>query len=309
MRKLQARGLVATATALALAACGGGGERVASTPTPVVVPPPPPPPPPTSLNIFASAPTGEFAVSGASFSGEYSDPDPMKSLSLSTGDVPRFRYDATTQTYEIMLPGRNWDTLITNDQSLPDWGRRLVPSSAPNGPSSIFLNRERSLNEPDAFPSSTLGQYYDGTRAGWIALGIPTPSNSLPTSGSATFDGLVRGWADVFVDDGWGGVTPAEIGGTVTLSFNFGQSSLTGSMSPSLGNVSLGTFSFTNTVYSAGSYSGSFDTSVAGVNSFTGTLTGTSAQELIGAWALPFHYSVDDTDHQAAGAWIAKRGP
>lgn len=309
MRKFQSRGLLAAATALALTACGGGGgARVASTPTPVVVPPPPPPPP-TSLSVFASAPTGEFAVSGASFSGEYSDPDPMKSLSLSTGDVPRFRYDATTQTYEIMLPGRDWDTLITNDQSLPDWARRFVPSSAPNGPSSLFLNGERSLNEPDAYPSSTFGRYYDGARAGWIALGIPTPINALPTSGSATFDGLVRGSSDVLVDDGWGGVLPAEIGGTVTLSFNFGQSSLTGSMSPSLGNVNLGTFGFTTTVYSAGSYSGNFDTSVAGVNSFSGTLVGGSAQELIGSWALPFHYSVDDTDHQAAGAWIAKRRP
>ena len=88
--------------------------------------------------------------------------------------------------------------------------------------------------------------------------------------------------------------------------FDFSEA-LTGSMSPTLFGNSLGTFSFIDTVYAAGKYSGRFNTNVAGVNMFSGTLTGSSGQELIGAWALPFHYSVDNIDHQAAGAWIGKR--
>jgi hypothetical protein len=205
-----------------------------------------------------------------------------------------------------MLPGQSWDTLITNDQTLPDWGRRLVPSNSPNGPS-VLLNYERSLNQADPYPASTIGQYFNGLTQGWIALGIPTPAGSLPITGGATYNGIIRGSADVLVDDGWGGVFPADITGSVMLSFNFAQSTLNGSMSPSLQGTSLGTFSFTNGVYSAGHYSGSFSTSVTGVNSFSGLLTGSAAQELIGSWALPFHYSVDNKDHQAAGAWIAKQ--
>jgi hypothetical protein len=35
-------------------------------------------------------------------------------------------------------------------------------------------------------------------------------------------------------------------------------------------------------------------------------MTGPHAEELIGAWALPFHYHGDNQDHQAIGAWVAK---
>jgi len=210
------------------------------------------------------------------------------------------------------MPGGAWDTLATTDQTLPDWGRRL--RSGTTGNDSFYLSFERSLGQEDAYPNSTLGRYFNGGRWGWIAVGIPTPVASLPTSGSASYSGIVRGAADVMVDDGWGGLEPTDVTGSVTLTFDFGHSSLAGSMSASLANFgtvgvlgSLGTVNFANTVYSAGHYSGTFATSVAGVNSFSGTLTGPGAQELIGAWAMPFHYSVDGQDHQAAGAWVAKK--
>lgn len=232
----------------------------------------------------------------------------MEQLSLAAEDQPRFRYDAATRTYEVMLPGREWDTLVTIDQTLPDWARTLTFANRP-GSGGVRLSYERSLNQSDPFPASTIGIYFDGiaNNQGWVAVGIPTPAASLPTVGNATYSGLIRGSADVLVDDGWGGAAPADVTGTVTLAFNFGQSSLTGSMSPQLGTTSLGTFTFTDTVYSAGQYSGRFATSVEGANSFSGILTGGSGQELIGSWALPFRYSTDGKDHQAAGAWVARR--
>jgi hypothetical protein len=51
--------------------------------------------------------------------------------------------------------------------------------------------------------------------------------------------------------------------------------------------------------------SGRFDTSQAGINQFSGRFTGPSAQEAIGAWALPL--TIDGTPRQAIGAWLAKR--
>ena len=100
--------------------------------------------------------------------------------------------------------------------------------------------------------------------------------------------------------------------GTVSLNFDFAQATLAGSMTLSLAGAtpsSLGTFNFKDTVFSVGSptYSGKFDTSVAGDNFFLGRFTGPNAQETIGAWSLPFHFSGDGQDHQAFGAWIAKR--
>ena len=100
--------------------------------------------------------------------------------------------------------------------------------------------------------------------------------------------------------------------GTVQLTFDFGKGTLDGNMTLALddyggGKTQLGTYSFTNTVFSAGStvYSGKFDTSVAGQNYFLGQFTGPNAEETIGAWALPFIF--DNADHQAFGAWLAKQ--
>jgi hypothetical protein len=98
------------------------------------------------------------------------------------------------------------------------------------------------------------------------------------------------------------------VAGTVSLTFNFGAGSLGGSMDMSVNGANAGAFAFKNTVFSVGSttYSGSFDTTAAGQNFFLGRFTGPNAEETIGAWALPFNYSVDGQPHQAIGAWIAK---
>jgi hypothetical protein len=81
-------------------------------------------------------------------------------------------------------------------------------------------------------------------------------------------------------------------------------------------SLPLGTFSFKDTVFSAGStaYSGKFDTAAAGDDFFLGKFTGPHAEETVGAWALPFvlntgngTITADHQTHQAFGAWIAKK--
>ena len=131
-------------------------------------------------------------------------------------------------------------------------------------------------------------------------------------TGSATYNGLIGGTSDVKgTDDNLSGPYDVAISGSVKLTFNFGIGTLGGSMtailSPRYSNaVPLGTFTFADTVYSAGStnYSGRFDTSAGGANYFLGRFTGPNAQETIGAWALPFSHS--GQSHQGFGAWIAK---
>jgi hypothetical protein len=104
------------------------------------------------------------------------------------------------------------------------------------------------------------------------------------------------------------------ISGSIAMSFNFGNGALTGSISPILNEGfarhSLGTIDFRNTEFSAGSatFSGEFDTDVAGMNKFSGLFTGPRAEEVIGNFALPYRSPFDSQTYQAAGAFVAK-GP
>ena len=108
------------------------------------------------------------------------------------------------------------------------------------------------------------------------------------------------------------------IDGTVALNFDFAKGSLSGGMTLFLSSYSelpLGTFTFKDTIFSAGgtAYSGAFNTPGTGVNSVAGRFTGPAAQETIGSWALPFvlttgnnEVAADGLNHQAFGAFIAK---
>jgi len=290
----------AAAVSIALAGCagsgGGGGPYVQAVP-----PTPQPPARNTSLDIIKDAPSGVLAVAGGSSSAADAT---FASVTIRAADQPSFRYDAATDVYEIKLPSGSWEKLSTTDATLPEWARRATSDST-----AVQLGLDRKLDTADPFPYSTMVEYWAGTTFGWLALGVPTADAELPTSGSATFDGIIRGSADYWVDDGWGGLKPSDVEGTVTLAFDFAKGSLTGSMQPFLwagaaGKQSLGTFDFRDAVYSAGHYSGSFVTDVPGVNGFNGQLTGPNGQELIGGWALPFVF--DSANHQAFGAWVAK---
>lgn len=52
-------------------------------------------------------------------------------------------------------------------------------------------------------------------------------------------------------------------------------------------------------------FGGSFATRLSGMNHFSGKFTGLRAEELIGAWALPFMF--EGKAHEAIGAYIARK--
>lgn len=297
--------------AFALGGCGGGGGGLASIPAP---PPTPTPAPllPTTLNVVAHALTGELAVAGATTSAPYADPQPFANLTIERAGQPSFRYDSTTDVYEAKLPGGSWETL----QSMyPENAATTRTDAQADSGAEFHFGREWISDSDLTYVYSTIASYFAPNDVfGWLAVGVPTPSSGLPNDGSATFNGILAGQADYNVDDGWGGAYPTWVGGTVTLNFDFGTSRLSGSIDPTISLdaygatwESLGEFTFKNGVYSAGAYSGQFNSPVSGLNGFYGQLTGPHGEELIGAWALPFHYSRDDKDHQAMGAWVAKR--
>lgn len=283
----------------------------------VTTPPPPPPPSAAAVTIFADPVAGEYASVGASIAGPGGNLDTYDTADVSftpvssaSADQPSIRY--TGSSYEIEMPAGSWDKLVPYG-GLSNPG----PDNTYFEPDSINTNEGylvTSNSRTRGYTHVELGSW--GSQAagrwGYVAFGTPTPGSDIPVTGSATFNGFIVGSSDVMVADYlYGGYVPLAVGGTIDLNFNFGGSSLSGSMSPTLftldGEQSLGTFVFSDTVYSAGSttFSGRFDTPLSGDNFFLGRFFGPDAREMGGGWALPIQY--DGSSHQAFGGFIARR--
>ncbi len=306
---------VAAALSFTLGGCGGGGGgHVASIPPPA--PPPPPPPPPQGVAIFGDPQPGTYATVGASaagLGGYVKSEDPIGPISTASGDQPHIRY-TTDGHYEVLLPGAGWEQLVPYGQGTsPDV---LTVASSPT--TQLVVSR---LDNYQYSALSTWSSPED--RYGTFAFGVPTPEGAVPVTGSANYLGGVIGQSDVYLFDYLAGASfRVGVDGTVSLDFDFAKGSLDGWMSLTLQDwtdpLVLGTFDFKDTVYSVGStsYSGKFDTTASGENWFLGQFTGPTAQETIGAWALPFKFTTgtdtlpaDNQSHQAFGAWVAQRGP
>ena len=295
--------LMVTALAFCIAGCGGGGggssASVASSPPPPTETPPPPGPSPSSaVDIFPSPATQEFATIG-------------------TGDDLRIRYDAASNKYEVMAEGQGWVGLLDDPHSSPQAGSpntSFVFAGSPVNHSHFLIRAHHSYSDPDVrYLYSNLAAWGVEDLGGFVAFGIATPSGGMPTAGSASYKGMIEGRAtDTSFDYLAGALMPGAMIGNISLVFDFGGGSLSGSLSPILyldKQYPLGTFSFENTIYSTGStsFSGQFDTNVAGSNSFSGQFTGPAAQELIGKFAFPYMSPVSGTPQQSQGAFIAKR--
>jgi hypothetical protein len=281
------------------------------------------------VTIFASPTVGQYASVGASIAG------PGGNLDTYTASTDRFGTVSTADTdqahirytpggiYEVQLAGANWDQLVP-------YKGLANPDPATNNyfqPASVAMNYgyvvTRNSRDSGYLYSelASWGSKAEG-RWGYTAFGVPTESAGVPLAGTATFNGVVSGNTDIMVPDGlYGGYFPLPVDGDVTLNFDFGAGTLNGSMhlllAGGMNPEELGSFAFTNTVFSAGStdYSGTFNTPVAGQNFFLGKFTGPGAEETIGAWAIPFVFDRDNANipadgqvHQAFGAWIAKSG-
>lgn len=302
MKRTASKLVASAAMALFVAGCGGGGGGggLASTPTPQVTPTPTPTPTPTSsaVDIFQSPSSQEFAVKG------------------SGGDL-RIRFDASTNKYEVNAGNQGWVALVDDPFSSPLAGNpntNFVFAGSVQNQSYFFIRAHYSYSDPQyRYLYSNLAPWAGQGLGGYAAFGMATPAGSVPVSGTATYAGLIEGSAtDTYFDGLAGQVAAGGIDGTINLVFNFGGGSLSGSISPRLyldTLIPLGTFSFKDTVYSTGStsFSGRFDTNVAGNNSFSGLFTGPNAQELIGSFAFPYMSPVNGTPQQSQGAFIAKQ--
>ncbi|HET6535546.1 MAG TPA: transferrin-binding protein-like solute binding protein [Sphingomicrobium sp.] len=255
------------------------------------------------MDILASPATQQFASLTSAGAG---------------GDL-LIRYDSTSGVYEIQVAGADWQSLRPSStyHSVPEH----YFSFGPTGDDQNFFQVIATADDPapNDYKYSSLVVWGKGAGAYWdelnfTAFGVATSAASMPITGSATYNGQILGDTDIFEHDYLIGTdVAARIHGSLLMNFNFGAGTLSGSMNPILetfsGSTNLGTLSFVDTVYSTGSraFSGRFDTTASGPNSFDGRFTGPAAEELIGRWAFPFIYSGDGAAHSAKGAWIAKQ--
>jgi hypothetical protein len=282
------------ATAFALAGCGGdGGFGVASTPPPPVTPTPTPTPATPPPIIPAATTSQQFAAVGASHPFDIVDGD-QRTL-LDAGDQLQVRYVASSNSYEIQGPHSATWTVISFLSADPTEPINWAGSGA-----HLWL-RSGSYQYSRLFEWAGYNSIYAHE-----AIGVATPAGGVPVSGSASYSGQLLGFTPENHSDG----TDLSVEGSILLAFNFGAGSLSGSITPNLHQLfSLGTISFRDTVYSTGSttFSGKFDTDVAGANSLSGLFTGPNAQELIGNWALPYKSPIDGLTYQADGAFVGAK--
>jgi len=303
-------------SALALAACDGG----TSTRTGFIPPPPQSPPPPegaTSVTILPQPVVGDFAVAGVwtnLYTASSTEEGRLDRIVSETNGQPAIRY-ASGGYYEVKLPGEDYGPLV-HDPNVVDpasndpflivrdccGGRALTIQSSDTG---FAYSAMASWSRPDLDFGYT-------TDSGVFAFGEATPASGMPVTGTASYAGVLAGLSDAKTFDAASNswlLLPA--GGTVQLDFDFAAGTLGGridlSIAGGMNPVAVGSYAFEQTVFSAGNtnYSGRFATDLPGSNFFNGLFTGPNAEETIGNWAVPFQY--DGENHQALGAWIAKK--
>lgn len=267
-------------------------------PIPTPAPTPTPAPNDTSVELLDRPATQEF-------------------VAATRGEPIRIRYDAGQNRYEIKTAAFDWSALL--DPPDPSGGQPNSYFNVAGQPTGWFgiLAQHRSPDPDRKYRYSNLASWKAASRSAdverdFVAFGAPTPASGIPLTGGASFVGFASGTADV-PNDGWGPIAATPLDGTVRLNFDFGAGALSGSLGLAsacdcVTNFSLGTLSFTNTVFARGgqTFSGSFASAATGANAFAGRFTGPAAEELIGSWTVPFLF--EGATHQASGAWIAKRG-
>lgn len=292
--------------AFGLSACGGGGSSAVAS-----IPPPPSDPPPASVQTILSGVTTSqlFMSKGATYPVSQSSTNhgiALPSPQLGDGDQLEIRFDPSSKTYEIQLPQTQaWLPIA------------LPPNTTVGGDGSYWETSDGSVTvRASSGAYAALVLWSGPTSFGATAVASPTMASAIPRTGSARYLGNIVGYTSekfplilgTNLADGIG-----TIGGTISLNFDFGKGTLDGSLSANVtgsrGDIvfDLPTLNFKDTIFGVGSttFSGEFDTTVPGLNSFSGLFAGPTGSDVAGNFAFPYLSPRSGTAQQAAGAFIA----
>jgi hypothetical protein len=177
--------------------------------------------------------------------------------------------------------------------------------------------------QSEGFTYANIGSWTASTgtsdfRLGDFVFGTPTAAGDVPVTGTANYAGIIAGQTnEAFLNQPSGTFNPSTISGTVSMSFDFGAGQFSGQIAPVLScweclwDMPLQTLHFSETVYSAGStsYSGKFDTPLAGPNSFNGIFAGPNAAETMAQFQAPYLDPYTGDAYKMTGVWVAKKTP
>lgn len=302
----------ASALALVVTACGGGGggANVASIPPTPVVPPAPTPP---SLPVIPPVPNGPIGLQAPGSFKTYSGQLNSSGTPVSTADGVQFSYSSADSKYTISLPGFAVGQLVTTgaNGSFNDTGWTNISSTVnevTGGPSTATQPVRVILSWPASsdLKFTSTGSWVDPNwrLLGTFAYGTATTAGDIPVSGAATYAGSISG----LINNDLG------VWGSVSLNFNFGAGTLSGAMKPEFAPIwdaiSLGTYTFRDTVYSTGStnFSGAFQVpGSTAASGFQGSFTGPQGSELMASWNAPFLNPLTNEWGTMSGIWTAKR--
>jgi hypothetical protein len=233
-----------------------------------------------------------------------------------------FSYDASTNTYQISLPGFQSGPL-TNIGYNGSSGQVATSTTSQVGAGTsgslqpVFVMLPVPGNSYSPYTYTSYGNWNGKTGAsssteivrneGYFAYGIPTQAGDMPISGTATYK------ADIY--GSIGPVAGLPLSGDVNLLFDFAAGKLSGSMHPGVFDsfdgivMDFGRYDFTQTVYSSGSttFSGKFV--VPGLpdadSAFDGRFTGPKAEELMARFRAP--YIFNGQQGTMSGVWVGKK--
>ncbi|GAA4010646.1 hypothetical protein GCM10022211_26410 [Sphingomonas humi] len=313
--------VVTSILSLGLMGCGGGGSaaQVASIPAPPPAAPPPPTSPPTPP-VPPPLPAGLIGLqSDKPFSTVSALTDGGVYVSLPEPDAVHIRYSAADGLYTMTLANMSREgqlAPIGGNGSFHDKGWINISSTRSDlldgkGPQKQGVIVTLDWPASSVFRYTNFGQWNGGCpmgcNIGMFAYGIPTSASHMPVTGSASFDGEIRGYTSR--SEGY-----VDVLGYVTLNFDFGAGKLAGVMRPEAyftwDPTPLGDYVFRDTVYAKGStkFSGAFNVpGSTAPSSFTGSFTGPSANELMAQWQAPFVRPGTTETGQMVGVWIAQR--
>jgi hypothetical protein len=310
------RELVICSVAATLSACGGGGGGgVASIPTPPTTPPPVPNPNPNP--VPPPMPSGAIGLTGGPFKTF------SASANLTTGvDEFHISYSSAGNIYTVSGPGvdegrlidthvgsgswmtgsTTWQT-ISNTSSYVTAGNSNVPQATPV----VSLDWANAPYSESNLTYTSFGSWSAANAGGSFVYGTLAPVSAIPATGTATFNGDVRGYTS---RDG-------ALWGNISLQFDFAQGNLAGSLAaavtdPSGWNVlPIAPHAFSGTVTSgAGTFSGAFNVpGSSAASSLTGTFTGPDASELMGSFLSPYLSPNDNEWGTMNGVFTGKKAP
>lgn len=300
---------MAAATAF-LASCAGsaiGLNPVSVTPLPTF--PPAVSQPEDGPAGFYPLPKDEELVSFAGGIGRSGDE--QRVIRTFGSDEVTIDYDPDTRNYTIAVPGHVAGHAVENTtDATPSAMYRYFDVIAPTDGKRVGWASVATKYTLDLSHTAIGGFSWGGDHV-WFVTGIPTPRANVPVSGSATYEGQVKGWSTEGTD----------IAGSLVLNFEFARALLGGSMSLTANNGSstplkIGDYQVINGTHSLGSnrFTGNFLSpgGLAGSTLLEGSLMGPDASEVGGRWRVPIRLgegfpTVSRGDYEASGVFAGRR--